>query len=233
MSTLFIHRFDTRVRGRRYDLLLVYLSTDRLDEAELRDAVDLHIDRDLIPDEILLIVREPTARSLAERFVTSETLNALKQRIQDKAAISIRPFGLDGKQQTPVLVHGTAALPLSSDLFIRRGITHIVKERHAFITAAGNYHFELPSQRHTERFMRISNILVDAAEISFIAMGVLPFVHKDVAIAYVDTPALFPVVSAISDHLRAFIPKRPPIFVENYHSYSGYRLCNFAPDPGT
>jgi hypothetical protein len=230
MSSLFFHRFDAQYRSRRYDLLLAYLAGDALDEAEFRDAVNFHIDRDLIPDEILLLVREPLAHSLIERFTTSETLRALKQRLQDKATISIRPFQVDGKQQDPILVHGNYAVPLRAEVLIRRVVTRIVTDRHGFIEAAGNYHFALPSQRHTERFIRISKILVESSEISFIALGLLPFIHKDVSVVYVDTPALFPIVSALSDHLRAFNPGRPPLFAENFHSYSGYESIRYAVD---
>src|SRR6202035_507850 len=102
-------------------------------------------------------------------------------------------FGRDGKQQAPMVVHGTDPVNMPIERMIRRAVTKIVKDRDGFIEAAGNYHFELPSQRHTERFLRISNVMVDAAEISFIALGILPFVHPEIEIAYVDTPALFSV----------------------------------------
>jgi hypothetical protein len=231
MSTLFLHRFDCGVERQRYDFLLIYLSTNRLDEAEFRDAVNQEIDRDLIPDEIMLLVREPIAAQIAGRFAISETLIALKQRIHGKATISIRGFGVDGKQSSKSVAHGLEASKVPAETLVRRAITKIVRDRDGFVEAAGNYHFRLPSDRHSERFIRLPNILVEAAEISFIALGVLPFVNKDVAIVYIDTPSLFPVVSAISDHLRAFNPVRPPIIAENFRSYEGYRSFRFSVAP--
>jgi hypothetical protein len=231
MSSLFLYRFDTQVAERRHDFLLVYLSTNHLDEAEFRDAINQEIDRDLIPDEILLVIRQPIAADLRNLFLVSKTLNALKQRLSDKATISIRPFSVDGKQQSIIVVHGDQPADIKVETIVRRAITKILREREGFVQAAGNYHFRLPSDRHSERFLRIPSILVEASEISFIALGVLPYVHKDISVAYIDTPSLFPIVSAISDHLTAFDAGRPPIVAENFRSYEGYQTFRFSPAP--
>jgi hypothetical protein len=107
------------------------------------------------------------------------------------------------------IVHGASDIKsLSLPVLVRRAITKIVRDRNGFVIAGGNYNFQLPSEKHTDRFLRISNILVDFAEISFIAIGLLPFVSREVSTAYVDTSSLFPVVSAVSDHLRSFDKSR-------------------------
>jgi hypothetical protein len=231
MSTLFFHRFDVSRQSKRHDLLLAFMSTNILDEADFRDSVNRQIERDLVPDEILVVVRNCAAAETVERFNTSETLIALKERIGGHATISIRPFGSDGKQLSPIVVHGSAPLRLPVERFVRRTITKIVRERHGFVDSAGSYHFALPSLRHTQRFIRISNIIADSAEISFIAFGLLPYISKDVSIIYVDTPTLFPVVSALSDHLRAFDASRPVIVAENFRSYEGYRTSRYSTEP--
>lgn len=64
------------------------------------------------------------------------------------------------------------------------------------------------------------------------ALGLLQFVSPTVKVAYIDTPALFSVVAALSDHLRAF-GNRYPIFVENFSSYAGYANAKFDPEGDT
>jgi|GEM_PF-2267354 len=231
MSALFLHRSNVRVDGRLRDILLVFVASSMLDDADFRDKINYHIDRDLTPDEILIAVRHPIADQVRKQFAESRTLDALKSRIGNKATISIRAFDAAGKEIECSPVHGSDITPVAIHTLARRVMTQLARERHVFVEAAGNYHFELPSQRHTERFLRITNFLVDFAEISFIAFALLPFVTPDVKVAYIDTPSLFPVISALSEHLHAFDKNREAVRAENFRSYSGYSTYPFAVDP--
>lgn len=97
-----------------------------------------------------------------------------------------------------------------------------------FVEANSNYHFLNPSQRHTDRFIRLSNLLSSSAEISLLAMTMLPLLPPTAEVAHVDTPAMFALVSAVNDHLRVLAPSRPWLRCENFRSYLGVRTHDFA-----
>jgi hypothetical protein len=86
--------------------------------------------------------------------------------------------------------------------FRRRAITSIFNTRHGFVESTATYHFENPSGRHTERFIRLSNILARGAEIAFIGFCTLPNVPERATTAYLDTPSLYAVVAAINERSR-------------------------------
>jgi hypothetical protein len=88
--------------------------------------------------------------------------------------------------------------------FKRRAITGIFNARHGFVESTGTYHFENPSGRHTERFIRLSNILARSAEIAFIGFCTLPYVPAGATTAYLDTPSLYAVVAAINEQRSSF-----------------------------
>ncbi|MCE2921587.1 MAG: hypothetical protein LW837_16785, partial [Roseomonas sp.] len=100
--------------------------------------------------------------------------------------------------------------------FMRRG---------GFVESTPAFHFENPSKRHTERFIRLSNILTRGAEIGFIAFATLPFVPANATVAYVDTPAVFAVVAAINEQLSSF--GRETLLADSFGSYQGYSTYSF------
>ena len=68
--------------------------------------------------------------------------------------------------------------------------------------------------------MRLSNILVRQAEIAFLALALLPFIPPGTRNAYIDTPALHAVVSAVNE-LRRGGETEAYLAAENFRSYYG------------
>jgi hypothetical protein len=105
-------------------------------------------------------------------------------------------------------------------------VTEIFRRRGGFVESTPAFHFENPSGRHTERFMRLSNILARGAEIGFIAFATLPHVPADATIAYLDTPAAFAVIAAINEQYSSF--SRGPLQADCFGSYQGYTGYDFS-----
>lgn len=222
MKPVFAFRFEKKVNKQKRDILLTFMATQDFDEQSLTDVVDEQVKGRLVPDEVIVLVREETYASTVDKFKNSPTLRVLKNRLGPDVPIFVIGYEKTGKESKLTEIAGIQKEPsVQLNEMKRRAVTEIFRKHRGFVDGNANYHFQNPSWRHTERFIRLSNILVRGAEISFIAFCALPFIPEDAIIAYIDTPALYGIVGAINDQLNTLDPNRSPILADNFGSYSG------------
>lgn len=223
MSKFFLHRqYDARSR----DVLLVFSSQMNFDEVAFDQIVQSEIDKNLAPDVILLLVRETSLETVVESG-RGDKLISLLGRMAADALLCVVPFNAKGKLLAPVsLVDGRPVYDLPIDPLKLPALTGIFRSREAMVEAGSSYHFRNPSGRHTDRFMRIANIMVDPSEISFYAFCCLPHLEEDTKIIYVDTPALFPLIAAINDHYKGLGANKHVEF-DSFGSYDGVKKYKF------
>lgn len=228
MSPFFLTRFTKASADGAYDILVAYLATSNFEEEEFLDVVSREIDANLRPDELIVLVRTTTFADAKSAFESSVTTQNLLDRLGSRTHVSIIGFGENAREtQREKFGEGQSAIEISLAEIGRRGATAIFRKRGGFLESTSNYHFENPSKRHTDRFIRLSNILVKYSEISFLAFTLLPFIESHSEFAYIDTPSLFAVVASINDHLRAINPDRLPLVAENFGSYPNLKSATF------
>ncbi|MEZ4488896.1 MAG: hypothetical protein R3F51_15025 [Cyanobacteriota/Melainabacteria group bacterium] len=222
MKPVYAFRFEKNVNKLKRDILLTFMATQDFDEQSLTDVVDEQVKGRLVPDEFIVLVREETYESTLEKFEKSPTLKVLKTRLGADVPLFVIGYEKTGKESKVTNISGIQTKPsVQLKEIKRRAVTDIFRKHRGFVDGNANYHFQNPSWRHTERFIRLSNILVRGAEISFIAFCALPFIPKDATVAYIDTPSLYGIVGALNDQFSTLDPHRPPILADNFGSYSG------------
>lgn len=222
MSSLHHVLLDRAGDVHEFETLVVFLADDELQADELSALVDVHVERQLAPDEVVVVVRETARGGVATAIGEDDELEAMRARLGRHAKITVVGFdALGAEAGRQVALGGGEPSALGLAEIARRSVTSIFTERGGFVEANANYHFRNPSGRHTDRFMRLSNILVSSAEISLIAMAALPLLPPDAVTVHVDTPAMFPIVSAMTDHLRSLAPTRRTLKAESFRSYLG------------
>ena len=227
MSRLCSFRLNKDINGRAVDILIVFLAADELWPDELTSLVDEAVARDLAPDEMIFVVRRTCADKVAKMLGDGPECVGTRNRL-GRATITVVSFGAKGDEiRRQVVKEGTEVSGLRLDEIGRRAVTSIFNEYGGFVEANANFHFLNPSGRHTDRFIRLSNLLVSSAEISLIAMTILPLLPTDAEVAHVDTPAMFAIVSALNDHLRTLAPTRPWMRCENFRSYLNIKRHDF------
>ena len=231
MNSLFAYRFEIARKAFSHDVLMVFAATPTLDSEALATIIEAEIETNLVPDELLIVVRDPSFAKTFDELTTGSQNFATLARLRDRATVTLVGYDCSGAESERRHVAGPAAARfVKFEDFRRRAITGIFNTRHGFVESTSTYHFENPSGRHTERFIRLSNILARGAEISFIGFCTLPFVPERAAIAYLDTPSLYAVVAAINEQ-RASFAGAIPILADNFASYSGvddYRFTQLA-----
>lgn len=221
MNSIFAHRFDLRRKTSSRDILMIFVATPELDAETLATVVEAEIEANLVPDELLIVVREPSFAATQAALGENSQNEATLARFRGRSSITLLGYDARGNEASRVAIAGPAPRQtLKFDDFRRRAVTRIFNSRHGFVESTSTYHFENPSGRHTERFIRLSNILVRGAEIAFIGFCTLPFIPTTASIAYLDTPSLYAVLAAINAQ-RASFPGAPSILADNFSSYAG------------
>ena len=219
---------DRTHNGVHVDTLVVFLSADALPADSFSALIDEEVERDLVPDELVLVVRDTARRAATAAIRAGAELEPVRARLGACATVTVVGFGATGAETGRDVAHGKAA---ASSMTLgevgRRCATAVFKKHGGFVEANANYHFKNPSGKHTDRFMRLSNLLVHQAEISLIAMTTLRHVPADAAEAHVDTPAMFSIVAALNDHIRSLDAKRPTLACESFRSYGGLARHDF------
>lgn len=227
MNPFFSFRFDL-VRSRQTsDVLMVFAATPALDSEALATVIESEIETNLVPDELMIVVREPVFGQAVDVLQNQSLSEATFARLSGRATVTLAAYDSKGKESKRKHIAGpTSRRKVAFDDFKRRALTSIFNVRHGFVESTATYHFENPSGRHTERFIRLSNILARGAEIAFIGFCTLPFVPEGASIAYLDTPSLYAVVAAINEQRISF-PGTTPILADNFSSYSGLASYRF------
>lgn len=85
----------------------------------------------------------------------------------------------------------------------RHGNTHIFKQNGGLVESSNDHHFVFPSNKHCSKFIRTGNVLVNSAEIFFLAFQLLPhFVDKETI--YCDTSSINVLPFAVLELKRRF-----------------------------
>lgn len=227
MNSVFAFRFELRRKTSTYDVLMVFAATPEIDAEALATVVEAEINANLVPDELLIVVREPAFVATQAALVENSLNEATLSRFRGRASVTLVGYDVSGGEGSRAAIAGPAPRrTVKFDDFRRRAMTSIFNSRQGFVEATSTYHFENPSGRHTERFIRVSNILVRGAEIAFIGFCTLPFIPPKASVAYLDTPSLYAVVAAINAQ-RVSFSTSSPILADNFASYAGVGSYQF------
>lgn len=221
MNSIFPFRFEITRKASCHDVLLMFAATEALDPEAFATVIEREVEQNLVPDEVVLLVRDP-AFDATQQSLSEDSQNvATVARLAGRATITLISYDCVGTEARRAHITGPASTRrVKLEDFKRRAITSIFNTRHGFVESTATYHFENPSGRHTERFIRLSNILARGAEIAFIGFCTLPYVPERATTAYLDTPSLYAVVAAINEQRSSFIGS-VPILADNFSSYAG------------
>ena len=222
MKTVWVERFVFSLEGGGgYEIALVFFGTTRIDIDPLISTVESDLNTNLAPDEYLFAVPSPVHESLVEQL-SQPVAKSFLSRLRDDTSVTVSGYDINGQESIRKTI--TASEPskkITPCGFARRGITKIFNSNGGWVASTSSYHFVHPSKRHTNGFLRLANLLVSWPEVVFIAFCCLPFIGRGIKSIYIDTPALFGVVSAINELRRIF--DAPALHIENFRSYYGYR----------
>lgn len=116
------------------------------------------------------------------------------------------------------------------DIFLRDNFKEIINQGlvNIFISNGGlvesngiSHHYVFPSGKHSTKFLRTANVLVQKSEIDFIGLNLLHlFKHTQICNIYCDTLSINVIGYSISQYLKRY-DNREDINIESFKSYDG------------
>lgn len=107
--------------------------------------------------------------------------------------------------------------------FLRDGLAEIFLERGGLVEATGSHHhYVFPSGKHSDKFLRVANILLYSPEIYFIAFGLLNFFdYNKFDSIYCDTSSINSVALALVDLINRLTQQSVFLPINSFNSYDG------------
>lgn len=181
--------------------------------AELKDDVQ----KNLLPSFVYLITMSPNSDLLRSLEGDEDFLRDFDSFVGAPAdklmSLIVSPDGLMQKLEDDTVNLGTTPIEL-----LHQGAVHIFKDRQGVLESGSDYHFSKPSGDHTNKFMRVSNILTSGLEVQFLAIGLLPYLNNTIKRIYVDTSSIAYLISCALQLSGKFLEKIPSI--ESFESYT-------------
>lgn len=203
-----------------YQQLLIFSHRIELDPTILAKKLNEELSNPSIPDEIIIAVPTIVLDKVHNLLREYPALRVYTDRFSKTSTISLVGFCSQGKERDKIHMAGprtSVSIPLHC--LSRQIITNFYRRHGGFVESTGSYHFENPSGRHSKKFIRLANILIDGEEIGYMGFACLPFINKNSQYLYIDTPALHSVAATINEIRSIF--QLPLLGVRNFHSYSG------------
>lgn len=203
-----------------YSQLLFFSHRKELDSTNLAGKLNDIITSQSHPDEIVIAVPAPVFDDLIWQIDNEPTLKTVTSRVSEQVAICVIGFNIRGEESKKVH-YGTSQYPASITLKqnIRQIITNLFLKYGGLVESKDAYHFENPSTRHTKKFLRLSNMLMNIEEIGFLAFSCLPFIEPNIERLYIDTTSLHSIVASINETRAIFNIEL--LDVKNFRSYDG------------
>jgi len=221
MSSIRVFAFDEIQNDQRMEHVLFFCGPEKADDVLLSELIERELQHNLEPDYFSIIVIDTRFDETVSSLSDSDLFTSTLDRLRKTTVVQICGFGVDGDVTCQKgLTSEAKTFKIALFDIYRPAITDLFHERGGFVESTSSYHFENPSGRHTDRFIRLSNLLQGSSDIYLIAQACLRFVPGSVSKVWIDTPSLFSIVAAINELRSNFGLLR--LEIECFRSYEGY-----------
>ncbi|MFQ2163985.1 hypothetical protein ACK33D_06055 [Aeromonas hydrophila] len=212
MGNYFKFRFQQASEHRES---LVIFFHPNIDVSSLTKSIREDVDEKLVPQRVYLMgynLDSKLINTLTSDQLFVDEFESWIGTLEEK--LSYLTISSTGQIKCP---HSDKDIDFSSKL-LTAGAKYIFESRKGLITSLPSYHFLKPSGDHCDKFIRASNLFTSGLEVAFLAIGLLPFLKKNIKRVYVDTSSISFLVSIAIQLSKRFAEQLPVI--ESFESYS-------------
>ncbi len=230
MKTFYIYSFDQPEGKRTVSTTVIFCPSIKVDIDKLQDELK-EFYKNAYQTERTFFIGGSYITDLANLIVENkEKLLRHVPTVESKAFynnLHVLTFNEKGEifEEKHANLKKCKGLQKFKETFLQAGMQQIFIDNEGLIAATGSHHhFVFPSGKHSDRFIRVANILIHGSEIYFIAFGLLRFFDKDIfKYIYCDTSSINSVAFALIDLVKRFDAddKLKHYAVESFGSYEG------------
>lgn len=182
-----------------------------------------------LPDKLIVICLEFNKIEIQSLFEKeSEIYEYIPKFYFDQNEKSISVFSLDKSGNFNSVIGDIPSSDEIDDIY-NRGLIKIFNKNGGLIISQTANHFVFPSGKHSDRFLRTGNVLINGTEIYFIASALIKYFKKEkFEILYSDTSSINSLAFAFINLLKELNPDfEESVIVESFGSYRMFEKAKF------
>ncbi|MDO6719862.1 hypothetical protein Q4575_10640 [Psychrosphaera sp. 1_MG-2023] len=233
MNSFYLYK--TNVSSQHQNVLVCYVASLGFDFHKFSEVIKRAVQDSPFSRELVIISAEYNKAEIDDKLINkSEAIVKLKNNINNYQILNIHLglIGRDGEvlfnENIDPLCGTKFSLKQYFPKLIEQGFINIIKNRNLVMESSANYHFVKPSGKHTNRFIKASNVMEKGAEISFIAINLLLLVKNKIDKIFTDTAGIFPVAYELLTILRRFGSDECCGFIDSFGGYKGLNEYRFS-----
>lgn len=204
------------VEGLPGQRVYAFLAEGARDTPGVLEALRAFLDQDAIKPEAIHVIAGGHRTDTLQEVFDHKLAHGLRTGYD--LSLTTHSFGPDGTLQG-VANASTIALQ-------RVWLTQLFQVRGGLLSTNRSVHYVKPSEKHTDQFLRASNVLQLEAEVELIAWSCLRFLPSDTAFVYTDTAGIN-IVGASIRALQRDLAGEPRTFaIDSFNSYRGLKDFN-------
>lgn len=234
MNSLLLYDYISRLGASHPQRVLVVFNSVAPPVAEIYEARLCEFLADRRTPDVLYFVGQHSDLPRYKALLESELLLS---RIEGRAGISLPPeyrFLLfnPGKRRYEFFSRDGLLLELPDvevelNELRHSGLQHIFLTRGGMLMGSLAHHYEKPSGKHSDNFIRTANVLGNSAEVTFIAYWLQQYVTEAIRRIYCDTSSINVVGFALNQLQCSYAPEAVPLTIESFNSYDAVENFRF------
>ncbi|MFB0981023.1 MAG: hypothetical protein QMC62_08915 [Alteromonadaceae bacterium] len=233
MNSFYLYKTD--VTSQHQNILVCYIASLGFDFNKFSEVIKHAVQGSPFSKELVIISAGYNKDEINEKLINNnDAIIKLKNNINNYQILNIH-LGLikrDGdvlfNENIDPLCGANFSLKQFFPKLIEQGFINIIKSRNLVMESSANYHFVKPSGKHTNRFIKASNVMENGAEISFLAINLLSFIKNKIDKIYTDTAGIFPVAYELLTIMRRFNNDKCCGFIDSFGGYQGLNEYHFS-----
>lgn len=192
MNTSFAFRFLENVKDNRQSLVVFCSSV--INQDQVIKCIKEESERLPIHNNVYLIALDKHKDDLEKLISSASFTNEFRALVNDDTS-KLKGLIVDGLGDFWNIDADIRCNTKIATAILQSGSLEIFKCRKGVITSSSSYHFEKPSGDHCDKFIRTSNLLISSAEVTFLALSLLPFLKPHISRVYIDTSSIAFLIS--------------------------------------
>jgi len=235
MKKCFIYSFIKEIvepgQGKKLqNVLVVFFPYKSLmsDVADIQIQLRDYFFNNTLPDKVFAICFDYNKEDVLKLFEAGSSLHGFIPKFDIDHTNNNLIVGCITKDgEIKPILGNVPAEPLLKEI-LNRGMVKIFNNKGGLIVSQSAHHFVFPSGKHCDRFLRTGNVLVNGAEVLFIAANiVLHFKCTTFSNIYCDTSSINSLAFAFISILKELGVTMDIVHVESFGSYELFEKSTF------
>lgn len=234
MNSFFLYKSD--VISQHPNIIVCYVASFGFDFDTFSDVIKHAVNDSPFSKELVIVSADYNKQEINDKLLkNNDAINQLKININNYQVLNIHTglINADGRlnfdKHTDALSNTNFNLEQHYTKLTEDGFLNIILNRNLVMESSANYHFVKPSGKHTNKFIKASNVMENGAEISFLAINLLPLIKNKIDKIFTDTAGIFPIAYELLTIKRRFNrADECKGFIDSFGGYQGLNEYNFS-----